>query len=87
MPPLLSLQNQALYAELHIIKEFEKLHTYLHEQEAEKIQILREEREHKIKPMEDKMERLCREINSLQEAMEKIEKEMETNNVLVLQVR
>ncbi|XP_063074078.1 zinc-binding protein A33-like [Engraulis encrasicolus] len=79
------MQNQAESAELHIIKQFEKLHTFLNVQEAVKLQALRDEKEKKSRAMEDRMERLRGEISTLQETIETIKKEMASDHIQFLQ--
>ncbi|KAL2102669.1 hypothetical protein ACEWY4_001837 [Coilia grayii] len=79
------IQNQAEYAECHISQEFDKLHKFLHEREAVKLEALREEREQKSRAMESRVGRVRGEISAVLETIEKIKKEMESDDIMFLQ--
>ena len=85
-PNGLSFQTQAQHTERQIKEEFEKLHQFLRDEEAARIAALKEEEEQKSQMMRRKIEEMNGEISSLSDTIRNIEKEMEAEDVLFLQV-
>ena len=79
-------QNQEQYAELQIIQEFEKLHQFLHKQEAAKLVALKEEKEQKYRKMERRIERVYGQITTLLETIDTVKRQMESSDIRFLQV-
>uniref|UniRef100_A0AAY4BHX4 Uncharacterized protein n=1 Tax=Denticeps clupeoides TaxID=299321 RepID=A0AAY4BHX4_9TELE len=77
---------QTQHTERRIKEEFEKLHQFLHDEEAARIAALREEEEQKSQMTKEKMEKMSREISSLSDTIRAIEEEMEAEDVSFLQV-
>ena len=80
-------QTQAQHTEKMIKEEFEKLHQFLRDEEAARTAALREEEEQKSQMMKEKIQKMSREISSLSDTIRAIEKEMEADDITVLQVR
>uniref|UniRef100_A0A8B9KP72 Uncharacterized protein n=1 Tax=Astyanax mexicanus TaxID=7994 RepID=A0A8B9KP72_ASTMX len=79
--------SQARKTEKQIKEDFEKLHQFLRDEEAARITALREEEEQKSQMMKEKIEKMSREISALSDTIKAIEEEMETEDILLLQVR
>ncbi|XP_063049610.1 uncharacterized protein LOC134444071 [Engraulis encrasicolus] len=79
------IKTQVHNTEKQIKEEFEKLHQFLRDEEADRISALREEEEQKSQMMKDKIEKLSREISSLSETIRAIEEQMEADDVTFLQ--
>ncbi|XP_063041080.1 zinc-binding protein A33-like [Engraulis encrasicolus] len=79
------IKTQVHNTEKQIKEEFEKLHQFLRDEEADRISALREEEEQKSQMMKDKIEKLSREISSLSESIRAIEEQMEADDVTFLQ--
>ncbi|XP_060731962.1 nuclear factor 7, brain-like isoform X1 [Tachysurus vachellii] len=79
------IKIQAQHTEHQIKEQFEKLHQFLRDEEAIRIAALREEEEQKSQMMEEKIEKLSRDISSLSDTIISIEEEMRAENVLFLQ--
>uniref|UniRef100_A0A3B4DGW5 RING-type domain-containing protein n=1 Tax=Pygocentrus nattereri TaxID=42514 RepID=A0A3B4DGW5_PYGNA len=75
------------HTERQIKEEFEKLHQFLRDEEAARIAALKEEEEQKSQMMRRKIEEMNGEISALSDTIRNIEKEMEAEDVLFLQVR
>lgn len=78
-------QNQAQCSEVRIIEEFEKLHHLLRKEEEVKLLALREEKEQVFKELDNRAEKVSRDIATLTETINTINRDMESN-VLFLQV-
>eukprot|EP00063_Salmo_salar_P022812 XP_013997647.1 PREDICTED: zinc-binding protein A33-like [Salmo salar] len=78
-------ESQAQHTEKQIKKEFEKLHQFLRDEEAESIAALWEEEEQKNKTVKEKIEEMCREISSLSETIRAIEEELRAEDISFLQ--
>uniref|UniRef100_A0AAY4BH97 Uncharacterized protein n=1 Tax=Denticeps clupeoides TaxID=299321 RepID=A0AAY4BH97_9TELE len=78
-------QIQTQHTERRIKEEFQKLHQFLHDEEAARIAALREEEEQKSQMMKEKMEKMSREISSLSDTIRAIEEEMGAEDVSFLQ--
>uniref|UniRef100_A0A3B4DIC8 Zinc-binding protein A33-like n=1 Tax=Pygocentrus nattereri TaxID=42514 RepID=A0A3B4DIC8_PYGNA len=74
------------HLELQIKEEFEKLHQFLRDEEAARIAALKEEEEQKSQMMRRMIEEINGEISALSDTIRNIEKEMEAEDVLFLQV-
>ena len=70
-----------------IKEEFEKLHQFLRDEEAARTATLRQEEGQKRQMMKEKIEKMSREISSLEDTIRAIEKEMEADDITLLQVR
>ncbi|XP_030641176.1 zinc-binding protein A33-like [Chanos chanos] len=81
----IQLQSQANKTEGQIKEEFEKLHKFLHEEEAARIAKLREEEALKSKMLEDSIETIGEKLACLTETIENVEKEMETEDMSFLE--
>ncbi|XP_028848196.1 zinc-binding protein A33-like [Denticeps clupeoides] len=82
------IQIQTQHTERRIKEEFQKLHQFLHDEEAARIAALREEEEQKSQMMTEKMEKMekmSREISSLSDTVRAIEEEMGAEDVSFLQ--
>uniref|UniRef100_A0AAR2KG10 Zinc-binding protein A33-like n=1 Tax=Pygocentrus nattereri TaxID=42514 RepID=A0AAR2KG10_PYGNA len=86
-PNRLSFQTQAQHTETQIKEEFEKLHQFLRDEEAASIAALKKEVKQKSQMMRRKIEEMNGEISALSDTIRNIEKEMEAEDVLFLQVR
>lgn len=73
--------------ERQIKKEFEKLHQFLRDEEAARIAALKEEEAQKSQMIKRKIEETNQEIARLQDIIRKTEKEMDIEDVALLQVR
>ncbi|XP_029591206.1 zinc-binding protein A33 [Salmo trutta] len=80
-----NIKSQAQHTEKQIKKEFEKLHQFLRDEEAESIAALWEEEEQKNKTVKEKIEEMCREISSLSETIRAIEEELRAEDISFLQ--
>ncbi|CAB1351031.1 unnamed protein product [Coregonus sp. 'balchen'] len=78
-------KSQAQHTEKQIKKEFEKLHQFLRDEEAESIAALWEEEEQKSKMVKEKIEEMCREISSLSDTIRAIEEELRAEDIPFLQ--
>ncbi|MCI4378121.1 hypothetical protein PGIGA_G00212320 [Pangasianodon gigas] len=81
------IKIQAQHTERQIKEVFEKLHQFLRDEEAARIAALREEEEQKSQMMNEKIEKLTRDISSLSDTIRAIEEEMRAEDVSFLQVR
>ncbi|KAL6483719.1 hypothetical protein MHYP_G00085910 [Metynnis hypsauchen] len=79
------IKTQAQHTERQIKEEFEKLHQFLRDEEAARIDALKEEEEQKSQMMRRKIEEMNGEISALSDTIRNIEKEMEAEDVLFLQ--
>uniref|UniRef100_A0A8C4A4W0 Tripartite motif-containing protein 35-like n=1 Tax=Denticeps clupeoides TaxID=299321 RepID=A0A8C4A4W0_9TELE len=79
------IQIQTQHTERRIKEEFQKLHQFLHDEEAARIAALREEEEQKSQMMTEKMEKMSREISSLSDTIRAVEEEMGAEDVSFLQ--
>ncbi|XP_062391113.1 zinc-binding protein A33-like [Sardina pilchardus] len=79
------IKTQAHHTEKEIKMEFEKLHQFLKDEEAARIAALREEEEQKSQMMKEKIEKMSREISSLEDTIRAIEEEMGVDNITLLQ--
>ncbi|KAL6483765.1 hypothetical protein MHYP_G00086370 [Metynnis hypsauchen] len=79
------IKMQAQHTERQIKEEFEKLHQFLRAEEAARIAALKEEEEQKSQMMRRKIEEMNGEISALSDTIRNIEKEMEAEDVLLLQ--
>ncbi|XP_028848268.1 zinc-binding protein A33-like [Denticeps clupeoides] len=79
------IKIQTQHTERRIKEEFEKLHQFLHNEEAARIAALREEEELKSQMMKEKMEKMSSEISSLSDTIRAVEEEMGAEDVSFLQ--
>ncbi|KAI1883359.1 hypothetical protein AGOR_G00230610 [Albula goreensis] len=79
------IKSQAQHTEGYIKREFEELHQFLKDEEAARIAALREEEEQKSQMMKEKIEKMTEEISSLSERIRAIERELEAEDVSLLQ--
>ncbi|XP_028848262.1 zinc-binding protein A33-like [Denticeps clupeoides] len=79
------IQIQTQHTERRIKEEFQKLHQFLHDEEAARIAALREEEEQKSQMMKEKMEKMSRAISSLSDTIRAVEEEMGAEDVSFLQ--
>ncbi|XP_062406958.1 E3 ubiquitin-protein ligase TRIM35-like [Sardina pilchardus] len=79
------IKTQAQHTERQIKEVFEKLHHFLHDEEAARIAALREEEEQKSQMMKKKIEKISRDISSLSDTIRAIRKEMEADDITFLQ--
>ncbi|MGH0158537.1 UNVERIFIED_CONTAM: hypothetical protein FKN15_060915 [Acipenser sinensis] len=79
------IKKQAQQTERQIKEEFEKLHQFLRHEEKARIAALRGEEEQKGRIMKEKIEKLTREISSLSDTIRVIEREMEAEDIILLQ--
>ncbi|KAF4086847.1 hypothetical protein AMELA_G00089060 [Ameiurus melas] len=79
------IKIQAQHTERQIKEEFEKLHQFLRDEEAVRINALREEEEQKSQMMKEKIEKLSRDISSLSDTIRVIEEEMRAEGISLLQ--
>ncbi|XP_051961366.1 E3 ubiquitin-protein ligase TRIM39-like [Xyrauchen texanus] len=79
------IKFQARHTERKINEEFEKLHQFLHDEEAARITALREEEEQKSQMMEEKIEKMSRQISSLSHTIRVIEEQMTAEDLSFLQ--
>ncbi|XP_042559145.1 nuclear factor 7, brain-like [Clupea harengus] len=79
------IKTQAQHTEEQIMKEFEKLHKFLRDEEAARIAALREEEEQKSQMMKEKIEKMSREISSLSDTIRAIEEKVGADDVTFLQ--
>ncbi|KAM9414784.1 E3 ubiquitin-protein ligase TRIM35-like [Salvelinus alpinus] len=80
-----NITSQAQHTEKQIKKQFEKLHQFLKDEEAESIAALREEEEQKNKTAKEKIEEMCREMSSLSETIRAIEEDLRAEDNSFLQ--
>ncbi|KAJ8357991.1 hypothetical protein AAFF_G00045750 [Aldrovandia affinis] len=80
------IKSQAQHTERQIRMEFEKLHQFLKDEEAARIDALREEEEQKSQMMKNKMKKMTEAISSLSEQIRAIEQELGAEDVSFLQV-
>ena len=83
----MTFQTQAQHTEEQIMKEFEKLHQFLRDEEAARIAELRREGTWKSDMMKEKIEKMGREISSLSDTIRAIEEEMRADDITFMQVR
>ncbi|KAL7831921.1 hypothetical protein AOLI_G00294690 [Acnodon oligacanthus] len=81
------IKSQAQRTQTQIKEEFEKLHQFLQDEEAARIAALREEEEQKSQLIKEKIVRMNREISSLSDTIRVIEKQLQAEDDLFLQVR
>lgn len=67
--------------------EFEKLHQFLRDEEAARIAALKQEEEEKSQRMKRKIDETDHKIARLQDIIRKTEKELDVEDVALLQVR
>ncbi|KAM9445846.1 E3 ubiquitin-protein ligase TRIM35-like [Clarias gariepinus] len=79
------IKSQAQCTERQIKKEFEKLHQFLRDEEAARISALKQEEELKSQMLKKKIEEINREIARLQDIIRTTEKEIDINDVSLLQ--
>ncbi|KAJ8372934.1 hypothetical protein AAFF_G00275840 [Aldrovandia affinis] len=79
------IKSQAQHTERQIRMEFEQLHQFLKDEEAARIDALREEEEQKSQMMKEKIEKMTVEISSLSEQIRAIEQELGAEGVSFLQ--
>ncbi|XP_062391184.1 nuclear factor 7, ovary-like [Sardina pilchardus] len=79
------MKTQAQHTEKQIKEEFEKLHQFLRDEEADRIAALREEEEQKSQMMKEKIEKMSREISSLSDSIRAIEEQMGAGDITFLQ--
>ncbi|KAL2080941.1 hypothetical protein ACEWY4_022794 [Coilia grayii] len=79
------IQVQAQHTEKQIKQEFEKLHQFLHDEEAARIAALREEEEQKSQMMKEKIEKMSREISSLSFHLKVIKQTLAADDITFLQ--
>lgn len=79
------IKVQAQQTEKQIKEEFARLHRFLAEEEEDKIRTLREEESQKSQVITRKIEEIQKEINSLSDKINAIEKEMGTKDIIMLQ--
>ncbi|KAG9332084.1 hypothetical protein JZ751_016150, partial [Albula glossodonta] len=79
------IKSQAQHTERYIKREFEKLQQFLKDEEAARIAALREEEEQKSQMMKEKIEKMTEEISSLSEHIRAIERELEAEDISLLQ--
>ena len=80
-------QKQSQHTERLLKAEFEKLHQFLRDEEAATTAALKEEEEQKTRTMRDRLDKLSGEIASLIDAISTAEEAMETDDMLLLNVR
>ncbi|XP_043917678.1 E3 ubiquitin-protein ligase TRIM35-like isoform X2 [Protopterus annectens] len=78
------LQNQSQATEKQIKKEFEKLHQFLFTEEDIFICNLKEEEEKKMHAVEEKIQKLCKDISDLTDKMEQLKEDLEQEDVVIL---
>lgn len=81
-----TLQTQSDEAEKQIKQEFEMLHQFLNNEEAARIAALKNEEEKKKQMLREKVEKINRDITSLNELIQSVAKQMSDDNLFVLQV-
>ncbi|KAI5092280.1 hypothetical protein C0J45_17911, partial [Silurus meridionalis] len=79
------IQIQSEEAEKQIKQEFEKLHQILRDEEASRILALKKEEEQKKKLMKEKIESISHDIVSLNQLIQSVCKEMNTDDLVLLQ--
>ncbi|KAI4894165.1 hypothetical protein NFI96_027840 [Prochilodus magdalenae] len=80
------IQNQAQNTERRIKEEFEKLHQFLRDEEAARIAALRKEEEQKSQVIKETIGKMSRELEVLSDTIRKLEEEMESEEVSLIQV-
>ncbi|XP_057205904.1 tripartite motif containing 35-27 isoform X1 [Triplophysa rosa] len=78
------IKSQAEKTEAHIKEEFEQLRHFLRDEEAMRIGALKEEKEQKMKMLDDQIIKINSDLTSLLERIQTIEDEMKTQNVSFL---
>ncbi|KAL6471207.1 hypothetical protein MHYP_G00198570 [Metynnis hypsauchen] len=78
-------KTQAQRTQRQIKEEFQKLHQFLHNEEAARIAALREEEEQMSQLIEEKIVRMSREISSLSDRIRAIEKQLGAEDESFLQ--
>ncbi|KAL0969833.1 hypothetical protein UPYG_G00232870 [Umbra pygmaea] len=79
------IKSQLREVETEITKEFQRLHQFLHNEEAARIAALREEEEQKSQMMKKKIEEMNRKISSLSDTIRAITEELRADDVSFLQ--
>ncbi|XP_051961351.1 E3 ubiquitin-protein ligase TRIM39-like isoform X1 [Xyrauchen texanus] len=79
------IKFQARHTERKISEQFEKLHQFLHDEEAARITAVREEEEQKSQMMKEKIEKMSRQISSLSHTIRVIEEQMTAEDLSFLQ--
>ncbi|XP_036401523.1 tripartite motif-containing protein 35-like [Megalops cyprinoides] len=80
------LQTQAQHTERQIKAEFEKLHQFLRDEEKARLAALKEEEEQKSQMMKEEIENISRQVSTLSNKITAIEKAMDAENMLQLQL-
>ncbi|XP_051904915.1 E3 ubiquitin-protein ligase TRIM39 [Hippocampus zosterae] len=75
------VKSQAEHTETQIKTEFEALHRFLREQEADRLSALKAEEAHKSLVVQQRIEELDQELASLSKVIRLVEKEMETQDI------
>ncbi|KAI1894808.1 hypothetical protein AGOR_G00119560 [Albula goreensis] len=78
-------KNQAQKTEAQIKQEFEKLHQFLRDEEAARIAELRDEEEQKSNILEESVQKISRELESLSEVIQSLERDMKVADMSFLQ--
>ncbi|XP_030631810.1 zinc-binding protein A33 [Chanos chanos] len=78
------IRRQAQHSVRLIKEDFEKLHQFLRDEETAVLLALKEEEEQKSQKMKDKMERLVRDIASLQDIINTTEETMSSDDLMFL---
>ncbi|XP_042563055.1 nuclear factor 7, brain-like [Clupea harengus] len=79
------IRVQTQHTERQIKEEFEKLHQFLRDEEAARLDALREEEKQKSQMMKRKIEKMSGEISSLSDTIRAIEEEMGADDITFLQ--
>ncbi|XP_072406115.1 zinc-binding protein A33-like [Chiloscyllium punctatum] len=79
------IQEESSSLQTHIKSEFTKMHQMLTEKEQSLLRDLREQEENILKPMEEHLQEIQGNLNSIQEKLSKLEKQLEhTDGVIFL---
>ncbi|XP_041962656.1 nuclear factor 7, brain-like [Alosa sapidissima] len=79
------IKGQTLLTERHIKLEFEKLHKFLRDEEKARMECLKAEERQKSTAVMKKIEAIGREISSVSETIQAIQKELKQDNVTFVQ--